>query len=179
MPATDLFDLAAELLAAADEALADAPGGQIADPFVSPGLPAFDFTPFLSVHVGGPQQADTAPLQPPLQPGHRARDTGAVNLIPMTITVTRNVPMVVEQGGLLVLPSTADMQASAELSCGDIWAIWNHLRTKYRNDDLFASPGSKREFFFDGAVSVHAQGGHGGFEIPVRVQLDGYETSLP
>src|SRR5665811_316733 len=90
--ATDLFDLAKEYLQACEAAVATTPGGPIARSFVSPGLPAWDCCPQLSVHVGGPVIGDTMPLAPPLQPGHRFEDTGTVNLVALTATVLRCSP---------------------------------------------------------------------------------------
>lgn len=178
MASTDLYDLALELLAAADASLADAPGGQIPEPFVSPGLPAFDFTPMLTVHVGSPQTADTFPLQPPLQPGHRVEIGAEVPLISLTITCTRLVPIVEVTGGAILLPNTLDMDAAAQLIDGDLWAIWNGLRARYKAGALFASDSGKREFFFEGAVAFNPQGGHGGWEMPVRVHLGGYAPTI-
>lgn len=175
MAAGDLFAAAQELLLATDEALELAPGGRIDAPFVSPGMPAFDFTPMLTVHAGGTQFADSAPLQPPMQPLQRIH-VGNLDLVQLVITVTRVVPVInVDSGGAIVgFPTPSEMEASAERIFGDLWTIWNHLKTKYRAGDLF--DGAPREFVFNAAHSVHAQGGHGGWEIPVLLQLGGYNT---
>lgn len=170
----DLYTLCAELLAACEEAIAAAPGGPIGRSFVAPGPPAWDCCPQLTVHAGGPAEGDTAPLDPPLQPGHRHADAGAVNLVQMTATVIRCVPTVEALG---VFPPAAAMDAAAQQTLGDVWAIWNHLRSRYRARTIFTRPdGERREVFFDPAAALNPAGGCAGWEIPVRVQMDGYQT---
>lgn len=165
----DLFSAATELLAACEAAIATAPGGAIARAFVSPGLPALDCCPQLTVHAGGPGEADTQPLTTPLQPGHRVSQTALVNLIQFTITVVRCSPSE-------AIPPAAALQASAEETFGDLWALWNVLKQEHRAGNLFdaeAGPGS-RELFFDPAIPLNPQGGCAGWLVPLRVSLGGY-----
>src|SRR4051812_1224440 len=93
----DLQALAAEWLAACTAALATTDEGAIDRSFVSPGVPAFDCCPQLTVHVGGPAEGATAPLAPPLQPGHRT-SIGVVPLVPLTATVIRCIPGMTDSG---------------------------------------------------------------------------------
>lgn len=175
--ATDLFDLAQELLDAAAEGVALSPAGPIGYKAVSPGPPAYDCVPSLFVHAGGPVFGDTYPLQPSLQPMHRIGVQGLVDLVQLTITVLRCIPVTEQDGQTISLPQPAAITNAARETYGDLWAIWNHLITKYRAGDLFPSPSSNREFIFDPALPVRQQGGAGGWEISIRVQLGGYRTS--
>src|SRR6266705_1969139 len=87
----DLFDICSEWLAACEAAVAPTEGGPIPRSFVSPGPPAWDCCPQLTVH-GGYAIADTLPLIPVLGPGHRSTDQGGVVLVPLVATVLRCVP---------------------------------------------------------------------------------------
>lgn len=177
MAATDLYDLCREYLEACEEAVAAAPGGAIARSFVSPGLPSFDCAPQLTVHAGGPAEADTKLTAPMLNPGHRTDIMGVVNLVTMTATVIRCVDPVESVNGKIIFPSAASLDGSSQIVNADLWAIWNHVRTRYRAGTLFsAATGRKRELFFDPAVSLTPQGGTAGWEIQIRVELDGYAT---
>lgn len=175
MAAAGLYDLCREFLEACAEACTIAPAGAIDRAYVSPGMPAFDCCPQLTVHAGGPQQADTAPLAPPLQPGHREQTTQALILVQMTATVIRCSPTL-ELDGSPTMPDPALLDASAAETLGDVWTIWNHLATLKRTDALWGP--KTREVFFDAAIPVMTSGGCAGWQIPVRVQLDGYRTSV-
>jgi hypothetical protein len=174
--ATDLYDLCREYLEACEEAVVLAPAGAIDRAFVSPGPPAWDCCPQLTVHAGGPSQADTAPLGPPLQIGHRISDPGAVNLVTMTATVLRCSPTLGDEGDAIVLPDAAELDASAEEVLGDVWAIWNHLATRKLAGTLWAP--KERELIFDPAVALNPAGGCSGWQIQIRVQLGGYRTVI-
>lgn len=174
--ATDLYDLCKEYLGACVEAVALSPGGPIDRAFVAPGNPAWDCCPQLTVHAGGPAIADTAPLSPPLQPGHRIADVGAVHLVTMTATVIRCSPGVGENGEL---PTAAELDATSQETLGDLWSIWNHVATLKREGLIFAAPDGNaktREMFFDPAVALGTQGGCSGWQVQIRVQLGGYRS---
>lgn len=175
MASTDLYDACFDLLVAAAEAVGTTPGGAIDRAYVSPGPPAWDCEQ-LTVHAGGPAVGDTAPLQPPLQPGHRVAGTGMVNIVEMTVTVLRCcTPVPTSEGEGIIIPSAQGIAEAAELSLADLWAIWNHVATRKRNGTLFP-PAKTREMFFDPAVALNTQGGCSGWQIQMRVQLDGYEA---
>lgn len=170
----DLYAAASELLAAAAAALVDAPGGAIELQAIWPGLPSYDCVPALYVHAGGASVGDTYPLQPPLQPLQRIVTSGEVNLISLTITVLRCVPIVGEQGQNILLPDPVAINASSEEIYGDVWAIWNYLKNAHRAGTLFQRPSGRREFGFGAAVPIRTSGGAGGWEIPISVELGGY-----
>lgn len=170
----DLFDLCHEWLDACRDALATTSCGTPDCSYVSPGSPAFDCE-LLTVHAGGPAEADTAPLQPPLQPGHRPSTTGSVHLAQITATALRCAPVVTDDGQ----PPDPDSQEAAALcTTQDVWAIWNFTRHAYKEGLLFANPSSTRELFFDPAVPFLIQGGIAGWQIPIRVALYGYASTL-
>lgn len=171
MAATDLYDMCAEYLDACNEALVDTPGGAIDRAFVSPGPPAWDCCPQLTVHAGGPAVGDTMPLQPPLQPGERL-EVGIVTLVAMTATILRCTPTVEEGGDL---PSAHGLDVSAAETLADVWAIWNHIATLKRAGTLWAP--KTREVFFDPAVSLNSAGGCAGWQLQIRVFLPGYRTA--
>lgn len=171
----DLYALLVEYLDVCDEAVASSPGGAIPRSFVSPGLPAFDCCPQLTVHAGGPILADTVPLDPPLAIGQRAHLEASVHLINMTATVIRCVPTLTDDGDVIQAPPAAGLEVAAEQIAGDVWAIWNVLRRRVREGSAFADTGSRRrEVFFDPAILVPVLGGCGGWQVPIRVQLGGY-----
>jgi hypothetical protein len=171
--ATDLWDACNELLAAAQAALATTPGGAIPRAFVSPGPPAWDCPPQLTVHAGGPMLADTLPLSPTLQPLHRIGGPGTVNLVALTITALRCAPTLTDT---VDLPSVNDLNAASKLTCADAWALWNHLKTAKKNKTLFVDDrgSAEREFTIDPAIALNIQGGVAGWQIQVRVELPGY-----
>lgn len=169
--AGDLYLLCREYLEAVSESLSLAPGGPTAVGYVSPGPPAWDCCDQLTVHAGGPAEADTQPLGPPLQVGFRIVDPGRVTLVALTATVLRCVPTITPQG----TPPAAKLEAAAAVTLGDVWAIWNHLASRLRARTLFARPdGEPREFVFDPAIALNTSGGCAGWQVPVRVELDGY-----
>jgi hypothetical protein len=175
----DLYAAAQELMAATADAVATSPGGPIdfdhgGVQAIWPGLPSYDCVPALYVHAGGAAIGDTYPLQPPLQPMQRMVTTGQVPLLQLTITVLRCVPVIEEDQQSIVLPSQALIEAAAQQVYGDLWAIWNHLKNEHRAGNLFQRPSGRREFIFDPAVPVRTSGGAGGWEIPIRVELGGY-----
>ncbi len=142
--------------------------------FIADGLVVHN-CPMACVHVGGTAEGMTAPLMPPLMPGERARVQGAVHLVALTATVLRCSPVIGGDGQIPVLPSTAELTASARETMGDVWAVWNHVRTRVKAGTLFASPSGRREVFFDPAVALSTAGGCSGWQIPLRVQLSGFE----
>lgn len=166
----DLYLLCEELLDAAASAVALARGGAIDRTFVSAGSPAFDCINQLTVHAGGPVIGDTLPLQPPLQPMHRIEMGMQVNLVQMTVTVIRCAAAVSGQSN--VLPSKLALGHVAAITMADVWAIWNWISTHKRAQTLFGP--SRREVALDPAYAIQTQGGAAGWQVPVRVQLDGF-----
>lgn len=168
---TDLHDLAHEYLAACAAALTYTESGPPDRQLISPGPPAWDCCPQLSVHVASPSQADTLPGAPALAPGHRIQVQGTVYLVALVATILRCAPVI--QENTLELPTPASITAAAKETDEDIWAIWNYIPAAIRAGTLFAP--KDRETFVDPAVSLNQQGGCAGWQLQVRVQLDGFK----
>lgn len=166
----DLYDLCREALLGANAALVASPGGAIDRAYVSPGPPAFDCCPQLTVHAGSGAEGATLPGSPAMMPGQRVSTTGAVNLIALVITVLRCVPVASQTKPV---PDAAAIDAAAVLTNGDLWSIWHGMRRAYQAGTLFTGE-CKREFFWDAALPILSQGGCAGWQINIRVQLDGY-----
>lgn len=168
---SDLYDAAADLLAVCADAVASAPGGPIPRMYVSPGPPPWDCVQ-LTVHSGGMQLADTAPLQPPLQPGVREGANRAVRLVQYTVTVIRCLPVIGNVGPKV--PSATAIAQAAQITMSDCWAIWNTVAAAKRDGTLFP-PAKTRTMFFDPALALSAEGGMTGWQLGFRVELPGYE----
>jgi hypothetical protein len=170
----DLQDLLLDLLSASVEALDTIPDyealleGSPERAFVSPGVPAFDCCPQLTVHGVGVLDAATSPAG--LQSGKRC--AGRKPLVAMAVTITRCIPVMNSDG---VWPLPADMEEAAAQLNADAWALWNHLFNLWCADQLFTFCNG---VFWDGLRSIAPQGGCGGWVLNLRVALDGYEEAV-
>lgn len=168
MAAVDLYTAASELLDACSAQLATTIGGPISRAYVSPGDPAFDCCPQLTVHVSSLSQLETSPVSPVPQPGMRPR-LGVVYQAEMVVTVVRCVS--VPEGGQLISAAQLDLEAQAVLADG--WAIWNMLHAHHGAGTLLGP--ACREVFLDRALAISPEGGCAGWEFRLRAQLDGYQ----
>ena len=134
--------------------------------FISPGAPVDDCCDQLTVHVSSITESTTAPGG--LAAGRRA-SYNRVNLVRMVATIKRCIPIIGTEGQT---PEAADLEAAAEQIDADGWALWNHIFNLIRSDQLFTLCG---EVFNDGIFAVAPSGGCAGWEMTVRVALDGYE----
>ncbi len=171
MAANALYQACREYLDACQAALETTDAGGIDRRFVSPGAPAWDCFPQLVVHAGAAIEADTALLVPALAPMHRIEQGRVVPLAQITATVLRCAPTL-KKGGQFPDPDVID--AAAQTSLEDLWAIWNYLSSRKRDGTLFAP--DSREFIFDPAQSVSIMGGACGWVIPIRVYVPGYKS---
>ena len=162
----DLQALCVELLDACVESLNTIPlfapglGGAPERSYISPGQSADDCCPQLTVWA---QAVGESPRSPGTFRGKSALD-GQINLVSLVARVLRCVPG--EAPG-----DPEDLQAVAEQVNADGWALWNHLFNMVRADELFSVCG---EVFWDGLRSVTPSGGCGGWQLFLRVELDGY-----
>ena len=163
----DLFALAEEYLDLCVVALEAAQG---APPrrYVSPGPPAWDCE-LVAVHVGGPVVAPTSSGPGALAEGHRLQATGQVNIIDLVATILRCVPVMKADGSAPVASSVTD---ASRVTLSDLWTIWNHIAHGRREGTLF--DGKCRDVTMDPAVTLAPAGGFAGWQVSVRVQLDGY-----
>jgi hypothetical protein len=169
----DLQALALELLTADEEALNTipilAPGleGAPERAFVSPGIPAFDCCPQLTVHVEAINDADTTPGG--LGAGRR-NVSGKKIYVRLVTTIIRCVPS--SQTGQVTSPPLAtDLQAAAEQTNADAWALYNHIFAMWRSGDFLSLCSN---LLFEGARSVGEQGKCAGWTLSLRAMLDGY-----
>lgn len=171
---TTLYDFAVELLDACADALGTTAAGAPDRRFVSPGLPVIDCCPLLAVHVGSILEGQTAPSSPPMVTGHRPSFMRQP-LVQMVITIVRCVPVGSgDNANSYSPPSVAQLDAAAEVLAIDAWVIVNYLNWRQRAGDLFL--GGCQAVFIDPAVSLDPQGGCGGWQIPVRAAIDGYDA---
>lgn len=176
MPGTgsgDLFGALQEFFDACLLALEDTPDGPPPCAYISAGPPAYDQAECLIVHLAGPFVGDTFPLHPALAPLHRATTHGQVNLVTFTATILR-CAVLLDGDQPQDLPSPAHHAATAAQCCADLWSIWNHLLYRKRAETLFAP--REREMGLDPPVPYN-QGGSVGWQIPVRIELDGYRPA--
>jgi hypothetical protein len=169
----DLYAAMVEFFDACVRALADTPDGAPECRYIAEGAPAWDVCPCLVVHCGGADIGQTFPLQPALATAHRVAVQGEVDLIVLTATILRCAPSLDDQGHL---PTPESHALAAQQTSADLWAIWNHLKTEFRAEVIFAP--KTREFAFEPAISVNPGGGCAGWQIPLRVQLGGYRATL-
>ena len=163
----DLYTFAVELLAASVEALDTIP---VFDPgltgapdrsFVSPGQPAFDCCPQLTVHVAGVSEFPAGQTDT-----HKA---GArQNLVTFVVTSVRCL----SESNTELPPDPLDLQADAEQLDADGWALWNHLWNLMRSGDLFTLCGPVT---WGGLRSLTPSGGCGGWTLTISAEVEGYE----
>lgn len=169
--ATDLHTLAAALLQASSDALDGLPGPLAGAPqrqFVSPGAPAFDCCEDgqLTVHTTA---IGEDPHFGPVGSGVKHRASKAhVNLATFVVTIVRCVGAYGDGGP----PDPAAMEAVAEQTNADAWALWNGLWSATVSGDLFSVCG---EVYFDGLRAVPTSGNCAGWTLQVRASLDGYD----
>jgi hypothetical protein len=170
--ATDLHDFAVELLALSEAALdtliVSGLEGAPARSFVSPGRPPMDCCDQLTVNIEALQDGDTSPGG--IAAG-RTRREAKLNNVRALVTITRCVQGLVEMPDL---PDPADLQATAAQTDADAWALWNELYDDWRSGLLLTIC---TEVFFEGMRAIAQQGGCVGWELSLRVVLDGYDTA--
>lgn len=174
----DLHALAQELLTACEAALNTIPdfapglGGAPERSYVSPGEPAADCCPQLTVHVAGLTEAPTNPQG--LGAGRR-HSYSRLNHVGLIVTIFRCVPTASATKTGFSPPSQVDLELAAEQINADGWAIWNHLFNRIRAGLLFELC---KEVFWEGGRELTPSGMCGGWVFGFRVTLDGYEEDL-
>jgi hypothetical protein len=171
----DLQALALELLAADVEALDTipilAPGleGAPERAFVSPGVPSFDCCPQLTVHAQDILDADTTPGG--LGAGRR-NVQGKKIYVRLVTTIIRCVADSRTGQILTTMPLTTDLEAAAEQTNADAWALYNHIFALWRSGGFLTVCSN---LIFEGARSVGEQGKCAGWTMTLRAMLDGYD----
>lgn len=169
----DLHALALELLAADIAALdtipISAPGleGSPERAFVSPGRPAIDCCPQLTVHVESVNDAATSPGGL----GAGRRQAGKKNQVRLITTIVRCVIDNRGGQGITEMPLMADLEATAEQVNADAWALWNYLYCLWRSGDLLSLCS---EMLFEGMRQMGEEGRCAGWTLTISASLDGY-----
>lgn len=172
---TDLFDLADEVLAVCEAALALIPAGVPARSYVGHGLPAIDCEQ-LVVSTYAVPEADTAPRTLPLDRAFRSR-YGSLILPMLVVSIVRCYPSVTLGGRQQpILPSTAELTAASQLIYEDGWQLWNALISAKRAG---AFGGLCSELARDPMMPVQPEGGFAGWTIPLELRLDGFAVDFP
>ena len=167
----DLQTLMQELLDASIEALDTIPtfdpglGGAPDRTYVNAGQPAFDCCDQLTVNAW---IIRTAPTEVGLDVGTQHRLGYRINHVGAQISITRCL----DENSLTVPPQATSLQALAEQTNADAWALWNHLWNLARSGDLVSICD---EMFFDALTPVQPSGGCAGWVLNLRAQLEGYE----
>lgn len=167
----DLYDQCVELLQASVDALDTIPSlvpGLLGAPeraFVSAGTPALDCCNQLTVSAAPIAEAPAEPLG--MGAGTRHQQQFRKNYVGFTITITRcgdwtDLP-----------PPAAQLQAIAEQTNADAWALWNYLWNLCRSGDLFSICGG---VYFDRLAPLTPSGGCSGWVLSMRAELEGYEA---
>lgn len=180
--ATDLYELAQELLSACEEALDTLPAlglaGAPTRSYVSPGEPAADECceggGQLTVHIDRVIELTTEPQG--LAIGRRAGRHIRLNDVGLIVTIFRCVPGPEESLSTFVPPAVEPIEASAQQLDADAWALWNHLFNMIGADTLLTRC---KNVVMGGMRSLPPSGGCGGWVLAVQVALDGYEEALP
>jgi hypothetical protein len=172
--AGDLYAAAQELLQASIDSLdtntALGLGGAPERAFVSAGAPALDCCDQLTVHIQDIREAPTQPLE--LGAGTRHKQNFWVNLIRFQVTITRCADL------NAVPPSEAVLEAVAEQTDADGWALWNllHNMVAARPPLLFSLC---EQVYFDGLSAITPSGGCYGWVLTIRGEIDGYQGTPP
>lgn len=165
----DLYAAALHLLDHANQALATTPGGAIPRAFVTTCNPAFDCAPQLTVHAAQIREADTSPGPgASLDPFARAQ-MGTVFLATLVTTILRCVPTHLGDRP----PSPAQITAASVTTYADAWAVWEWFHHRHRIGVLFQGMPC-RPVAIGAATCINDQGGTGGWQVPLEVQIDGY-----
>lgn len=167
---TDLNALCEELLAASVESLDTIPtfdntlDGSPPRAFVSPGQPALECCDDgqLTVYAGS---VNALPTGEP-----RLDKTGRKNIVGLVVTIVRCIPSAGDDQ--MNPPTGAELALAAAQTNADAWALWNHLFNMWVSGDLFTFCG---EVYWDGLRSITSSGNCGGWNLFIRVDLDGYE----
>ena len=169
----DLQALCQEFLDACIEALDTIPtfapglGGAPERSYISPGQSADDCCPQLTVWA---QAVGESPTSPGSFRGKSAKE-GQINVVTLVARILRCVTTEMSRDN--IGPDTTALQEDAAQINADGWALWNHIYSMVRAGELFMLCG---EVFWDGLRSVTPSGGCGGWNLVLRVELDGYET---
>lgn len=164
--------LAHELLAASETALATTIGGTPEITYLSPGLPALDRgCDTLAVWAALVTDEQTAPLTPLPQVGQRRR-VAWLNIVTLNALVARCVRVGYSTQRGYSYPTSEQLTEDAEKVMEDGWALWNGISLAVRDDGLFG--GVCQDIKLPTLSALTPQGAMAGWVLTVQVELPGY-----
>lgn len=178
MPSTvsSMFDLADEYLAAIVAAMTSTTAGAPDRAWVAPGQPAWETDCAQAcVFIPALTEEGTAPLGPPMQVGLRHKGN-RVNLVSMAGFAVRCADVSEANQQVYQPPFDATLSGQARAVYEDGWAIWNTVTAMVNDDTLFG--GRCGDVHFDLGNPLVPQGGLVGWQVNLRVELNGYSTSI-
>lgn len=167
----DLHALATDLLSASSDALDNIMAPLLGAPdrqFVAPGEPAYDCCEDGQLTVHATAIGEDAHFGPTASGVKHRASKAHVNLISWAVTIVRCVGAYGDGGP----PDPAAMEAVAEQTNADAWALWNGLWSATVSGDLFSVCG---EVYFDGLRAARTAGNCAGWVLTVRSSLDGFD----
>lgn len=168
---TDLQSLCDAVLAASVAALDTIPTfapeleGAPERTITTSGQPVFDCCPQLSVNASTIREAQTNPLG--LGSGTRHKQNFRKNHVGVQVWSARCLP----DGSP---PLAADLNAAAEQTNADGWALWNYLWNINRPGSTDPLVSLCDEFFMDSMTPLLPSGGCTGWLVSLRIELAGY-----
>lgn len=168
MAADSIYQAAADVLAVCEELLGQTSAGAPSRVFVCNGDPPFDCPSQLTVHVPTIERATVAPTGAVLDRG----DTryGQVVLATLVVVALRPVPVAVETNDTIVLPDVPSIEAASLAQMTDGWVLYQGLYARHASGSLLGE--AWRSFDVGAAGAVVAQGGTGGWTVPIIATVD-------
>lgn len=165
-----LYDFSTELLTACETALGTTIGGVPARSYVTVEAPALDCPEQLTVHCNA--LAMDSRLAGAAQ-GIAFQQDAWRNIASLVATIVRCTPQ--PQGLTDTTPSLALLEALAQKTQQDVWAIWNYVAGLLAAGDLFE--GKCRPYDFTVARALPESGTSAGWVFTVNVTVDGYTVT--
>lgn len=163
MADTDLYDQAEALLDACRTLLGVRTPE---DSYLSPGLPAFNCCPQLTVHVQNASEAAIGPVAG-LDAAHRYA-TARLNMIAYVVTILRCYDQPLNGSA----PTAAQSATATAEVLADLWILWNGLNHLMNDGVLFRDCGER---LFEASQAIDPQGACAGWLLFIRVSLPGYD----
>lgn len=175
--ATDLYDLAKELLDFCVVALDELPAGAPDRRYVAFGLPAIDCEQ-LTVHTFQMGEASTVPQESVMDTFRRANPYPRLNIDYLVVTIVRDCYPGPTLGSTPTTPDVDDLVAASQVLYADGWQIWNAVKAGIEDGELFTRAGC-RFIGWQPMQPLGPEGNTAGWTFPLLVQLDGFTPPPP
>lgn len=136
--------------------------------YVSPGLPVFDCPTQLAVYANPVLELQTFPIG--LAEAKRIR-VGHITHVRILGVATRCL----KTGDEFNAPTVVELEEDARQIHADGWALWNHMWSLIHEEQIVEGC---QGAVFEGMTQLTPSGGSGGWELRIRVELDGYNTTF-